>query len=265
MKTRINLPILIPALALLLLAAAFVGYQAVSAQISPGSLGDPPSAPTGLTAEPVDGLVHLSWDALRDDSVTDVHVSRTVDGEDSGGHWIHLTNSDGGTTSYIDHHLLEPGTTYVYTVGAQNEFGQGSHSEPATGTTDPPKLEVPIIDLNRPSAPLNVSAEAVHEHGRHKVTVTWDEHSSDEGVTGWRVVRSHPDTGEVLGDVRYGARDHTFTTHEDLNVDPGTTYVYTVNAVNADGHGERSDEITVTTLAPTDWTSLQPTPPASNL
>ena len=68
MKTNhITTPILIPAVALLLLAAAFVGYQAVSAQISPGTLGDPPEAPTGLTAEPVDGLVHLSWDALGDD------------------------------------------------------------------------------------------------------------------------------------------------------------------------------------------------------
>ena len=79
--------VLITALALLLLAAAFVGYQAVSAQISPGTLGDPPGAPTGLTAEPVDGLVHLNWDALGDDSVTDIHVSRTVDGEEAGGHW----------------------------------------------------------------------------------------------------------------------------------------------------------------------------------
>ena len=81
MKTHLTTPI--PALALVLLAAAFVGYQAVSAQISPG---DPPEAPTGLTAEPVDGLVHLSWDALDDDSVTDVHIGRTVDGNELGGY-----------------------------------------------------------------------------------------------------------------------------------------------------------------------------------
>ena len=55
MKPHLTTPILIPALALLLLAAAFVGWQAVSAQ-----------------TESVDGLVHLSWDALGDDSVTDV-------------------------------------------------------------------------------------------------------------------------------------------------------------------------------------------------
>ena len=260
MKTHLTTPILIPALALLLLAAAFVGFQAVSAQISPGTLGDPPSAPTGLTAEPVDGLVHLTWDALGDDSVTDVHISRTVDGEDTGGHWIHITNSDGGTTSYIDHHLLEPGTTYVYTVGAQNEFGQGSHSEPATVTTDPPKVLLPLSDADAPSAPSNVTAVALFEDGRHKVSFSWDEHGSDEGVTGWQITRVDSATSADLGYIRYGDRDHTFTSHEDLNVEPSTTYTYTVHAISAGGHGERSEEITITTLAPADWTSPQPTP-----
>ena len=43
MKIPITTPILIPALALLLLMAAFIGYQAVSAQTSQGPLGgDPP-------------------------------------------------------------------------------------------------------------------------------------------------------------------------------------------------------------------------------
>ena len=65
-----------------------MGYQAVSAQNSQDPLGgDPPKAPTSLTAEPVDDLVHLSWDALDDDSITDIRISRTVDGEEAGGHW----------------------------------------------------------------------------------------------------------------------------------------------------------------------------------
>ena len=50
MKTQINVRLLIPAVAPLLLAAAFIGYQAVSAQTSPGSIDDVPAAPTGLTA-----------------------------------------------------------------------------------------------------------------------------------------------------------------------------------------------------------------------
>ena len=261
MIDSITKPAAVCTVTLILLAAAFVGYQAVSAQNSQGSLsGDPPSAPTGLTAEPVDGLVHLSWDALGDDSVTDVHISRTVDGEGEGGHWIHLTNSDGGTTSYIDFHLLEPDTTYVYTVGAQNEHGQGEHSEPVTVTTDPPKVVLPLSDVDVPSAPANVTAAAVFEDGRHKVRFTWDEHASDEGVTGWQITRIDPSTSADRGFVRYGDRDHTFASHEDLNVEPSTTYTYTIHAINDGGHGERSQEITVTTLAPVDWTRPEPTP-----
>ena len=49
MKSRITSPrSSFPRVALLLPAAAFVGYQTVSAQNSPGSPdGDPPPAPTG--------------------------------------------------------------------------------------------------------------------------------------------------------------------------------------------------------------------------
>ncbi len=261
MKTRITTPVLVPTLALLLLAAAFVGYQAVSAQNSQVSLdGDPPAAPTGLTAEAVDGLVELVWTLPDDASITDVHISRTVAGEEGGGHWIHLTNSHSGTTSYIDHHLLEEDTEYVYTVGAQNEFGQGDHSAPVTVTTDPPKVFVPLIHADAPSAPLNVTAVAVFEDGRHRVRFAWDEHASDEGVTGWQITRRDPVTGSDLGYVRYGDRDHTFTSHDDVNVEPSTTYTYTVHAINPAGHGHRSEEITITTLAPVDWTAPRPTP-----
>ena len=231
LNTRI---LLSSATLLLLLAVIAVGYQVASAQNSPVSVGgEPPGAPKGLTAEPVDGLVHLSWDALGDDTITDVHISRAVDGEDDGGHWIHLTNSDGGTTSYIDHHLLEPAKTYVYTVGAQNEFGQADHSEPVTVTTDPPKVLIPLSDAGAPAAPLNVTAEAVFEDGRHKVRFAWDEHASDEGVTGWQITRVDPSTSADRGFVRYGDLDHTFTSHEDLNVEPSTTYTYTVHAIES--------------------------------
>lgn len=122
MNTKLTTPVLIPVVTILLLAVAFVGYQAASAQntqVTPG--GEPPAAPTGLTAEAVDGLVELSWALADDDSITDVHISRTSTDDEDGGHWIHITGSDGGTTSYVDHHLLEAGAEYIYTTDALNE------------------------------------------------------------------------------------------------------------------------------------------------
>ena len=77
MRTHLTNPILIPALALLLLAAVIaVGYQIASAQTSPGSIEDPPAAPTGLTATH-DGVgVMLEWDDPDDDSIVGYRVWR---------------------------------------------------------------------------------------------------------------------------------------------------------------------------------------------
>ncbi|MXX93760.1 MAG: hypothetical protein F4Y63_10000, partial [Chloroflexi bacterium] len=77
MKGTSASPILIPALALLLLAAAFVGYQVVSAQTSRDELGDDgPDAPTGLTGTN-DGVgVLLAWDDPDDDSIVGYRVWR---------------------------------------------------------------------------------------------------------------------------------------------------------------------------------------------
>ena len=69
----------------------------MSAQNSQNLLGgDPPEAPTGLTAEPVDGLVHLIWDALGDDSITDVHISRTSEDHPDGEQGIHERDAASG-------------------------------------------------------------------------------------------------------------------------------------------------------------------------
>ena len=77
-------------------------------------------------------------------------------------------------------------------------------------------------------------------------------------MTGWQITRR--DSGADLGYIRYGNRDHTFSSHGNLNVEPSTTYMYTIHAINDGGHGARSEEITVTTLAPVDWTAREPTP-----
>ena len=77
MKPHVTTPILIPALALLLLAAAFVGWQAISAQTAQEELGEnPPPAPTGLTATH-DGVgVMLEWDDPADDTIVGYRVWR---------------------------------------------------------------------------------------------------------------------------------------------------------------------------------------------
>ena len=68
--------LIVPAVALLLIAAVAVGYQVASAQTSPGSIDDAPAAPTGLTATH-DGVgVMLAWDDPDDDSIAGYRVWR---------------------------------------------------------------------------------------------------------------------------------------------------------------------------------------------
>ena len=72
-------------LALLHVATAVVGYYDKP----------PPSI------SPVDSPVHLNLDALDDDSITDVHISPIVDGNELGRYLTYLTCSTYDTTSHI--------------------------------------------------------------------------------------------------------------------------------------------------------------------
>ena len=204
---------------------------------TPRHPGDPPDEVEGLTAAEVEGDVSLTWDRIDDDSITDFHVSRTSEDDPEGGHWIHLTNSDHTVTGYVDHHGIVPGTTYVYTVSAQNEYGPGPHSDAVRVTVvGKPSLDEPQQPAgDRPSAPTGVSAEAVHDDGGHKIVITWDTHASDEGVTDWIITRWDPDSGVNLGHTRIGGLDHTHVRHEELDVAPSTAYAYTVHAANQHG------------------------------
>ena len=216
---------------------------------TPSRPGQEPDEVEGLTAEFVDGDVVLTWRQHSDETITGFHISRTSEDDPDGGHWIHLTNSDHTTTSYIDYHGLEHGSAYVYTVSAQNENGAGQHSDAARVETEvkPAADATPEADGDPPSAPANVSAETSFADGSHKVVLSWDEHASDQGVTDWVITRWDPETNVNRGHTRIGGLDHTYTEHEDADVARSTTYSYTVHAVNEHGHGEYSDRVTVTT------------------
>ena len=99
-----------------------------------------------------------------------------------------------------------------------------------------------------PSAPTGFMAHAVFEDGQHRVKLAWDVYPADQGVTGWQFTIWDPETGDDRRYVRLGNRDHTFTAIDDVNVQPATTYVYTVHAINSHGHGDFSRRVTVMTL-----------------
>jgi hypothetical protein len=192
-----------------------------------------PSAPQGLAATAGNQTVQLSWSAPTSNggaAVTSYNIYRgTTPGGESGA----PVASGVTTTSFTDFPLTN-GITYYYTVAAINSVGLGPQSGEANAT---PRATAP-------SAPTGLAASA----GDGKVTLSWTAPNSDGGspITGYNVYRSATPGGE--GTTVYDtAASNNYT---DTAVTNGTTYYYTVAAVNAVAPGPQSGEASATPKVP---------------
>jgi chitodextrinase len=131
------------------------------------------------------------------------------DGTQVGSFTTNLTFNDTG---------LSPGTTYSYTVAAANAFGTSTQSLAATVTTS-----------NAPGVPGGLRGSATAAG----IALNWN---SVSGATGYVLFR---DGTEI--------EDTTGTSFIDTDVEPATTYRYSVAATSSGGESARSAEISVTT------------------
>jgi fibronectin type 3 domain-containing protein len=120
-------------------------------------------------------------------------------------------------------------------VAAVNAVGTGPQSGEANGTPQ----------ATAPSAPTGLGASA----GNGTVTLSWTAPTSNGGspITGYNVYRSTTPGGEGSTPLATGV---TTTSFNDPGVTNGTTYYYTVAAVNAAGTGPQSGEATATPKLP---------------
>ena len=195
MTNRITTPILIPAVALLLLAAAFIGYQAISAQTTQEELGDdPPSAPTGLTATH-DGVgVLLEWDDPEDDSIAGYQIWRRYhrDSHEDAARppvddelQLHVKHTGSSENHFHDSDFVEHETVYGYAVSAIGSDGsEGYVSEEATITT-------PDAPGEAPDEIEGVSLEVVEGD----VKITWSS-LNDDTITDFHISRTSEDHAE---------------------------------------------------------------------
>ena len=203
-----------------------------------------PSPPANLHSTSVTASeVSLAWDAASDNvAVTGYRLYR--DGQQ-------VATPSG--TNYTDSGL-EAGRTYSYTVTALDQAGNES---PPT-----PVLEVTTTssDTVKPTAPGNLVATAASAEAR--VDLTWASASDDVGVTGYRIYRDG-------APIPIGTLDGATTTYADTSVAGGTTYSYTVTAVDAAGNeSDPSNSASATTAAadtaaPTDPSGLSATAPGA--
>ncbi len=214
-------------------AAGNLSAVSNTASATPVAPGDTtaPSAPASLTATAGNGQVQVAWNAATDNvAVTGYRVYRgsTLVASPTGTSW---TNTG-----------LTNGTSYSYTVKAIDAAGNlSAASNTATATPVAP------ADTTAPSAPASLTATA----GNGQVQVAWNAATDNVAVTGYRVYR-----GSTL------VASPTGTSWTNTGLTNGTSYSYTVKAIDAAGNlSAASNTATATPVAPADTTA--PSAPAS--
>jgi chitodextrinase len=195
-----------------------------------------PSTPTGLTgsaAQPTQ--INLSWTASTDNvGVTGYRVYRNGV----------LRATLGNVTVHVDNTGVSAATTYSYTVQAFDAAGNASAQSVAVIVTTPA-----TPDTAAPSTPASLAATAA---SASRINLSWSASTDNVAVTNYRVFRN----GALL--VSLG----NVTTYQDNALIAGTTYTYTVRALDAAGNiSGHSAQASATTSPAADTTP--PTTPTN--
>jgi len=188
---------------------------------TPACASGSPTAPGGLTATAISQTqINLLW---TDNSSNETGFRIFRNG-------VELTPSPkvGANVTTFSDTGLTCGTTYTYEVKATNASGD-SAGVTATATT-------PACASGTPAAPGGLTATAVSQT---QINLLWTDNSSNE--TGFRIFRNGV---ELTPSPKVGANVTTFS---DTGLTCGTTYTYTVKAVNAAGD---SAGVTATATTP---------------
>jgi Fibronectin type III domain len=191
-------------------------------------------APTGLAASGGNGQVALSWTAPSSNGGSPITGYNVYRGTTAGGESGTPVATGVTGTTFTDTGLTN-GTTYFYTVAAVNAVGVSPQSGEASATPQP----------TVPSAPTGLAASG----GNGQVALSWTAPSSNGGapITGYDVYRGTTAGGESATPI---ATNITTTSFTDTGLTNGTTYYYTVAAVNSAGTSAHSGEASATPSAP---------------
>lgn len=232
-------------------------YSPVSDPFTPTA--DLPTAPTRPVGQATSQTVDLVWGAPGDfgsGEFIGYRIEQSVDGQQ----WVVVRENTGSNETGATIGNLANGTTYYYRVATLTSVGQSPYSQTSGGLTPtapvppgppppppppppvapppPPPVPVPEQEIlpsvpNPGQVPSGLTAPTVTVNGT-SVTVTWEppEDSGSAPITGYFV------TADPGGQACQVTVEETSCTVEDLA--PGTTYTFTVEAVNDAGFSEPS-------------------------
>ncbi len=212
-------------------------YSNTATATTPAQDGQPPTAPSNLTATAASAVeIDLAWTAATDNvSVNGYRIERCQGASCTTFNQIGTTN--GTTTTYNDTNLT-PGTSYSYRVLATDPSGnQSPYSNTATNTTP--------ADTQPPTVPGTLSAAAASSS---QIDLVWGPATDDVGVTGYRVDRCQ---GAGCSNFSHLVQlTGPQTTYSDTGLTPATSYSYQVRAMDAAGNlGPVSNSASATTSA----------------
>jgi uncharacterized protein (DUF1800 family)/fibronectin type 3 domain-containing protein len=202
----------------------------VSAMPQAAPAPPPPAVPSGLAAAAGNAQVSLQWNSVS--GATGYRMFRSVSSSLQGDQvW------SGSGTSFLNTGLTN-GTMYFYRVAATNANGSSVASAPVNAMpVAPPALPPPAVPTGLAATP-----------GNAQVSLLWNAVS---GATGYRLFRS---TAQGTPGVAV-VTNMPATAFVNTGLTNGTTYFYSVAALNANGGSAPSAQVSAKPTAP-------PVPPA---
>jgi fibronectin type 3 domain-containing protein len=204
-----------------------VGASPVQETVSAWAIGVP-TAPRDVSLEMGDGMITISWAAPESDGGRDI-TGYTIHREDTLAGTTTDLFEDGITLTYTDDSVT-PGSTYEYTVTANNEVGTGLASESIQG-----------IAYRAPSGIQGLRADFTND----VVELAWDALDLSETGEVMIEIRRSIDQGEM---VTIAILEGTETSFSDSNIREGAVYTYTIAAYNDAGTAQTVNQEIDTTI-----------------